>query len=114
MTRVRLSLLHILVAILGFLFATSKLNGEIKPEIIGYVLKPTNDVHCQIEIEIIEAFSWKDIVDVQKEETMEILMDRIVFEETNYWGVNEIFYVDDRPYILVRLPYTGHWWNEKN
>ena len=41
-------------------------------------------------------------------------MDRIVFEETNYWGVNEIFYVDDRPYILVRLPYTGHWWNEKN
>ena len=25
-----------------------------------------------------------------------------------------LFYVDDKPYILIRLPYTGHWYGKEN
>jgi len=90
----------------------AKSESDVKPEIIGYVLKPSNDVHCQIQIEIVESFNWENESATLQEEILEILMDRIIFEETNYWGVNEIFYVIDKPFILIRLPYTGHWYGK--
>ena len=114
MKKVSVSWLHLLIALIAFLLASPALKGEEKPEIIGYVLKPSNDVHCQIQIEIVESYAWGNVPTIQKEETLDILMDRIIFEETNYWGVNEIFYVDDKPYILIRLPYTGHWYDKEN
>ena len=86
--------------------------SDVKPEIIGYVLKPSNDIHCQIQIEIVESFNWENESATLQEEILDILMDRIIFEETNYWGVNEIFYVIDKPFILIRLPYTGHWYGK--
>ena len=88
--------------------------SDVKPEIIGYVLKPSNDIHCQIQIEIVESFNWENESATLQEEILDILMDRIIFEETNYWGVNEIFYVIDKPFILIRLPYTGHWYGKEN
>ena len=108
MKKVSVSWLHLLIAIIAFLLASPGLKGEVKPEIIGYILKPSNDVHCQIQVEIVESYAWGNVPTIQKEETLDILMDRIVFEETNFWGINEIFYVDDKPFILIRLPYTGH------
>ena len=90
----------------------AKSESDVKPEIIGYVLKPSNDVHCQIQIEIVESFNWENESATLQEEILDILMDRIIFEETNYWGVNEIFYVIDKPFILIRLPYTGHWYGK--
>ena len=92
----------------------AKSESDVKPEIIGYVLKPSNDIHCQIQIEIVESFNWENESATLQEEILEILMDRIIFEETNYWGVNEIFYVDNKPYILIRIPYTGHWYGKEN
>ena len=92
----------------------AKSESDVKPEIIGYVLKPSNDIHCQIQIEIVESFNWENESATLQEEILEILMDRIIFEETNYWGVNEIFYVIDKPFILIRLPYTGHWYGKEN
>jgi len=92
----------------------AKSESDVKPEIIGYVLKPSNDVHCQIQIEIVESFNWENESATLQEEILDILMDRIIFEETNYWGVNEIFYVIDKPFILIRLPYTGHWYGKEN
>jgi hypothetical protein len=91
----------------------AKSESDVKPEIIGYVLKPSNDIHCQIQIEIVESFNWENESATLQEEILEILMDRIVFEETNFWGVNEIFYVDDKPFVLIRLPYTGHWYGKE-
>tara|TARA_R100000742_G_C4183518_1_gene17861 strand:- start:39 stop:383 length:345 start_codon:yes stop_codon:yes gene_type:complete len=114
MKKITISWLHLLLAIVAFLLSSPILKGEEKPEIIGYVLKPSNDVHCQIQIEIVESYGMGNIPIIQKEETLDILMDRIVFEETNYWGVNEIFYVDNKPYILIRIPYTGHWYGKEN
>jgi len=113
MKKVSVSWLHLLIAIIAFLLASPGLKGEVKPEIIGYILKPSNDVHCQIQVEIVESYAWGNVPNIQKEETLDILMDRIVFEETNFWGINEIFYVDDKPFILIRLPYTGHWYGKE-
>jgi len=104
------ALKYFLISIAVLSMARSE--SDVKPEIIGYVLKPSNDVHCQIQIEIVESFNWENESATLQEEILEILMDRIIFEETNYWGVNEIFYVIDKPFILIRLPYTGHWYGK--
>ena len=106
------ALKYFLISIAVLSMARSE--SDVKPEIIGYVLKPSNDVHCQIQIEIVESFNWENESATLQEEILEILMDRIIFEETNYWGVNEIFYVIDKPFILIRLPYTGHWYGKEN
>ena len=37
-------------------------------------------------------------------------MEDIVFEETNPWATSEVFYIDDKAYFLVRVPYTGIDW----
>ena len=104
------ALKYFLISIAVLSMARSE--SDVKPEIIGYVLKPSNDVHCQIQIEIVESFNWENESATLQEEILDILMDRIIFEETNYWGVNEIFYVIDKPFILIRLPYTGHWYGK--
>jgi len=106
------ALKYFLISIAVLSMARSE--SDVKPEIIGYVLKPSNDIHCQIQIEIVESFNWENESATLQEEILEILMDRIIFEETNYWGVNEIFYVIDKPFILIRLPYTGHWYGKEN
>jgi len=116
MKKANLSLIHILIAILAIIF--SRLDGQVgpvllqeKPEIIPYRLVPSWDVHCQIKIEIVEGFGWDDLHEPQREETMEIIMDRIVFEETSQWANREMFYIDNKPYYLVRLPFTdGQLW----
>ena len=72
MKKVSISWLHLLIAIITFLLASPALKGEVKPEIIGYVLKPSNDVHCQIQIEIVESYAWGNVPTIQKEETISI------------------------------------------
>tara|TARA_R100001463_G_scaffold49709_1_gene99647 strand:+ start:38 stop:385 length:348 start_codon:yes stop_codon:yes gene_type:complete len=113
MKKTNLSLLHIAIVVITFML--SILKGQIllteKPEIIAYRLVPSWDTYCQIKIEIVEGYGWDDLHKPQREETLEIIMDRIVFEETSQWGRSDLFYVDDKPYYLVRLPFTdGQQW----
>ena len=37
-------------------------------------------------------------------------LDRIVFEEINPWAVNDMFYIDEKPYYLLRIPFQGWEW----
>ena len=113
MKKINLSLLHLAIAVATLMF--SMLKGQMllteRPEIIAYRLVPSYDVYCQIKIEIVEGYGWDDLHEPQREETMEIIMDRIVFEETSQWAGGEMFYIDDKPYYLVRLPFTdGQQW----
>jgi len=125
MKRISISYIHILVALAAFALAITRLEGQIlpdpvllqenlrsgvQPEIIAYQLVPGQDDYCHFEIKFLEAVSWNNIPDVQLEETKEIVYDRIVFEETNSWAVSEVFYIDDKAYFLVRIPYTGINW----
>ena len=119
-----LSWLHILIVALAFLYSFAKgqdyilpdpillqeASGVERPEIIAYQLVPGRDMYCHFEIQIIEAFAWSNIPEMQREETKEIVIDRIIFEHTNPWAINEMFYIDDKAYFLVRVPFQGYEW----
>ena len=134
MKKINLSILHLLIVIVTFMFTFAK--GQIiwfliyvkhiiyspriyffkynqstdRPEIIAYQLVPGRDNYCHFEIQIVEGFGWNDIPDYQREETKEIIIDRIVFEEINPWAVNDMFYIDEKPYYLLRIPFQGWEW----
>ena len=79
--------------ILILLFFTM-LSGQQSVEMVPYRLIPTYQV---------ESF-----ISVQSDETMEILEERVIFEETNPFAVNEAFSIDDKFYFLIKLPHDGH------
>ena len=128
MKRISLSWLHVVIAIVTFMFTFAKgqdhryipvpdpiliqeqHNLAERPEIIAYQLVPGKDNYCHFEIQIVEGFGWNDIPDYQREETKEIIIDRIVFEEINPWAVNDMFYIDEKPYYLLRIPFQGWEW----
>ena len=127
MRKISLSWLHILIVALTFLYSFTRgqdypyvlpdpillqeqVTGADRPEIIAYQLVPGRDMYCHFEIQIVEAFAWNNIPEMQREETKEIVIDRIVFEHTNPWAINEMFYIDDKGYFLVRVPFQGYEW----
>ena len=128
MKKINLSILHLLIVIVTFMFTFAKGQDSYsrryetpillsehnqstdRPEIIAYQLVPGRDNYCHFEIQIVEGFGWNDIPDYQREETKEISIDRIVFEEINPWAVNDMFYIDEKPYYLLRIPFQGWEW----
>ena len=125
MKKISLSWLHLLIVAITFIFTFAKgqdyilpdpillqdqAPGVERPEIIAYQLVPGKDMYCHFEIQIVEAFAWNNIPEMQREETKEIVIDRIVFEHTNPWAINEMFYIDDKAYFLVRVPFQGYEW----
>lgn len=93
--------------ILLLLFFTM-LSGQQSVEVVPYRLIPTYDLECPFEIEILRPIQVESLVSVQSDETMEILKERVIFEETNPFAVNEAFSIDDKYYFLMKLPYDGH------
>ena len=127
MKRATISIIHFLLAACAFIFS-ARLHGQndlhmlpdpvliadpidkVLPEIIAYQLVPSQDAYCHFDIQFIDPRIWDDMPLLQVEEIEEILIDRIVFEETNRYAVNEVFVIDDQPYLLVRVPFTGFEW----
>ena len=116
MKRSTLGIIHVIVAILAFVFGVS-LKGQGYPnatrpvEMVPYRLVASDDLQCNIEIEIIEPASFNNMVEVYSDEIREILRERIVFELVNPHSVNEMFIIDERYYYLIRLPNTGELWH---
>ena len=127
MKKISLSWLHLLIVAITFLYSFTRgqdypyvlpdpillqeqVTGADRPEIIAYQLVPGRDMYCHFEIQIVEAFAWNNIPEMQREETKEIVIDRIIFEHTNPWAINEMFYIDDKGYFLVRVPFQGYEW----
>ena len=81
-------------------------------EIVPFRLVPSLDPYGHIKIEIVEPVTFLSVPDVYKQEILEILIDRAVFEMTNPFAVNEPFQVDDKFYHLVRIPNTGGDWHQ--
>ena len=79
-------------------------------EIVAYRLVPSFDTYCQISVELVEPSTSMALPDAYKEEIHEILIERVVFEETNPFSHNEPFRIDDKLYQLVKLPNTGDKW----
>ena len=105
MKKKTISIIHIVLVALTFI---SVLKGGFprvydRPEIIPYKLVPSVAEIDVLTIEIIEPNCIVDIPEVQREETIEIIYRRIKLQETGYWILNDVFWIDDKPYILIKI-----------
>ena len=105
MKKKTISIIHVVLVVLTFM---SVLKGGFprvydRPEIIPYKLVPSVAEIDVLTIEIIEPNCIVDIPKVQREETIEIIYQRIKLQETGYWILNDVFWIDDKPYILIKI-----------
>ena len=80
------------------------------PELVPYQIVPLDPVpDCRLEmgIELIFPQAIMNMPEPQKEETLEIIYQRVAFEISNPEKSAGLFQVDGRMYHLVRIPYTG-------
>ena len=111
MKKYTLSLIHLIIVVLTFIL--SGLLAQERPEMIPYRLVPGDGVYnCRLEfeVEIINPYQVENLVEVHREETIEIIYERIYFEVLHPNYQNEIFKIDDKLYYLIRVPYTGVEW----
>ena len=99
----------ILLMLLGFMYG-----NQIRPEMIPYRLVPSDphpDYLLEIEIELVHPYTVEAMVEVHRQETLNVIYERIEFEIINPQGRNQIFEVDGKLYYLIRVPYTGASWD---
>ena len=121
MRKTTLSIIHLIIVVLTFV---SVLRGQnldyyvdsdfellpIPPELVPYQIVPLDPVpDCRLEmgIELIYPQSIMNMPEPQKEETLEIIYQRVAFEISNPDKSAGLFQVDGRMYHLIRIPYTG-------
>ena len=121
MKKTTLSIIHLIIVVLTFV---SVLRGQnldyyvdsdfellpIPPELVPYQIVPLDPVpDCRLEmgIELIYPQSIMNMPEPQKEETLQIIYQRVAFEISNPDKSAGLFQVDGRMYHLVRIPYTG-------
>ena len=109
-----LSKIHIILVILTLLFCTA-LKGQGVPEMVPYMLQPMDydpDSILELNVALLHPYTVQSMkYNIQKEETLEIIYERINFEIIYPDHSGEIFSVDGRLYVLVRIPHTGASWN---
>jgi hypothetical protein len=121
MKKTTLSIIHLIIVVLTFV---SVLRGQnldyyvdsdfellpIPPELIPYQIVPLDPVpDCRLEmgIELIYPQAIMNMPEPQKEETLQIIYQRVAFEISNPEKSAGLFQIDGRMYHLVRIPYTG-------
>ena len=121
MKRIMISLIHVVLVALTFLSVARGQNLDyyvdsdfellpIPPELIPYQIVPLDPVpDCRLEmgIELIYPQAIMNMPEPQREETLEIIYQRVAFEISNPEKSAGLFQVDGRMYHLVRIPYTG-------
>ena len=105
MNKKTISIIHVVLVVLTFI---SVLKGGFprvydRPEIIPYKLVPSVAEIDVLTIEIIEPNCIVDIPEIDREQTIEIIYQRIKLHETGYWILNDVFWIDDKPYILIKI-----------
>tara|TARA_R100000008_G_scaffold79049_1_gene60463 strand:- start:63 stop:386 length:324 start_codon:yes stop_codon:yes gene_type:complete len=103
MKKISLSTIHILIAILALFLGISKLDGQARPEMIPYKLVEVHGERNLLRIEIVEPSGLWDLPPVYRDEVLELIYHRVKLQETGYWIFNDVFWIDDRPYVLVKL-----------
>ena len=121
MKRIIVSLIHVVLVALTFISVARGQNLDyyvdsdfellpIPPELIPYQIVPLDPVpDCRLEmgIELIYPQAIMNMPEPQKEETLQIIYQRVAFEISNPEKSAGLFQVDGRMYHLVRIPYTG-------
>ena len=121
MKKITISLIHVIIVAITFL---SVIRGQdldyyvdtdfellpIPPELVPYQIVPLDPIpDCRLEmgVELIYPQSIMGMPEPQKEETLQIIYQRVAFEISNPEKSAGLFQVDGRMYHLVRIPYTG-------
>ena len=121
MKRITISVIHLIIVAITFLSVIRGQNLDyyvdsnfellpIPPELVPYQIVPLDPVpDCRLEmgIELIYPQSIMNMPEPQKEETLEIIYQRVAFEISNPDKSAGLFQVDGRMYHLIRIPYTG-------
>ena len=121
MKRIIVSLIHVVLVTLTFISVARGQNLDyyvdsdfellpIPPELVPYQIVPLDPVpECRLEmgVELIYPQSLMNMPEPQKEETLQIIYQRVAFEISNPEKSAGLFQVDGRMYHLVRIPYTG-------
>ena len=121
MKKTTLSIIHIIIVALTFVGVLRGQNLDyyvdsdfellpIPPELVPYQIVPLDPIpDCRLEmgIELIYPQSIVNMPEPQKEETLEIIYQRVAFEISNPDKSAGLFQVDGRMYHLIRIPYTG-------
>ena len=121
MKRIIVSLIHVVLVALTFISVARGQNLDyyvdsefellpIPPELIPYQIVPLDPVPvCRLEmgIELIYPQAIMNMPEPQKEETLQIIYQRVAFEISNPEKSAGLFQVDGRMYHLIRIPYTG-------
>ena len=121
MKRIIVSLIHVVLVALTFISVARGQNLDyyvdsefellpIPPELIPYQIVPLDPVpDCRLEmgIDLIYPQAIMNMPEPQKEETLQIIYQRVAFEISNPEKSAGLFQVDGRMYHLVRIPYTG-------
>ena len=121
MRKTTLSIIHIIIVALTFISVVRGQNLDyyvdsdfellpIPPELVPYQIVPLDPVpDCRLEmgIELIYPQSIMNMPEPQKEETLQIIYQRVAFEISNPEKSAGLFQIDGRMYHLVRIPYTG-------
>ena len=121
MKRTTISIIHLIIVVITFVSVIRGQNLDyyvdsdfellpIPPELVPYQIVPLDPVpDCRLEmgIELIYPQSIMNMPEPQKEETLEIIYQRVAFEISNPDKSAGLFQVDGRMYHLIRIPYTG-------
>ena len=121
MKKTTLSIIHIIIVALTFISVVRGQNLDyyvdsdfellpIPPELVPYQIVPLDPIpDCRLEmgIELIYPQSIMNMPEPQREETLEIIYQRVAFEISNPNKSAGLFQVDGRMYHLIRIPYTG-------
>ena len=121
MKKITISIIHIIIVALTFISVVRGQNLDyyvdsdfellpIPPELVPYQIVPLDPVpDCRLEmgIELIYPQAIMNMPEPQKEETLQIIYQRVAFEISNPEKSAGLFQVDGRMYHLVRIPYTG-------
>ena len=121
MRKTTLSIIHLIIVVLTFVSVLKGQNLDyyvdsdfellpIPPELVPYQIVPLDPVpDCRLEmgIELIYPQSIMNMPEPQREETLEIIYQRVAFEISNPNKSAGLFQVDGRMYHLIRIPYTG-------
>jgi hypothetical protein len=119
--KITISLIHVIIVTITFLSVIRGQNLDyyvdsdfellpIPPELVPYQIVPLDPVpDCRLEmgVELIYPQSLMSMPEPQKEETLQIIYQRVAFEISNPDKSAGLFQIDGRMYHLVRIPYTG-------
>lgn len=108
------SKIHLALVIITFIIC-GVLQGQTRPEIIPYRLKSIDyepDSRLELGIVVLHPSTFNMMVyNIQREETLEIIYERINFETIYPDRAGEIFSIDSKLYVLIRIPDTGASWD---